>query len=157
MAAQASDTAPGAFRPGVFFLRPWTGYGLSRSPTGRVLGRYTAEGRGRVDPVDGSTVVEQRFRFNDGQQKLMSWRIISEADGRFVATEQGSGVKGTGGPEGEDFRWIFVAPTPTAVGQVKARFDVTYSLVDAEEAMSHTRVSRWGIPLGSVTAYYRQT
>jgi hypothetical protein len=143
------------FRPEAFFLRPWSGGGVSRGPTGRIIARFIASGRGRIDEADRSALLEQSVRYDDGRESALTWRIVSDDEGHFVATEQGSGIQAEGGAEGPDFRWAFTAPSPTPLGLLKVRCEVTYSMVEPDAAISYARLTRWGIPLGSLTTYYR--
>jgi hypothetical protein len=143
------------FRPDAFFLRPWTGGGVSRGFTGRITDHFTASGRGRIDEADRSALLEQSFRYEDGREATLTWRIVSDDEGHFLATEETSGITAEGAAEGRDFRWTFEAPAPTPLGVMKVRCEVTYSMVEAEAAISYARLTRWGIPLGSVTTYYR--
>ena len=143
------------FRPDAFFLRPWTGGGVSRGPTGKITGRFTAHGQGKLDEADRSALVEQTFRYEDGREATLVWRVVSDDEGHYVATEQTSGIQAEGGLEGQDFRWSFQAPAPTPFGIIKVTCEVTYTMVEAEAALSFARMTRWGIPLGSLTTYYR--
>jgi hypothetical protein len=143
------------FRPDSFFLRPWTGGGVSRSATGRITGRFTAQGQGTLNEADRSAMVEQTFRYDDARVANLVWKVVSDDDGHFVATEQTSGIQAEGGMDGQDFRWSFQAPSPTPFGIIRVTCEVTYTMVEADAALSFAKLTRWGIPFGSLTTYYR--
>jgi hypothetical protein len=150
----APSDHPLLFKPDGFFIKPWRGWGVVMAPTGKTLARFSAFGDGRAE--SRSAVVFQNLTFEDGRTHRVEWEIVSDDEGRYVATETTTAVVARGLVSGGNFCWSFKAPGPTPVGVRRCSTRVRYTLVTPEKALSFAETRWLGLPLARITTFYER-
>jgi hypothetical protein len=142
------------FRPDAFFIKPWRGWGVMRDGKGKILARYQTHGSGRTGTRSAFT--EQTITFEGGLTTVVKWEIETDDESHFFARDLNTGVEAEGRQVGDDFCWSFRSEVPTKFGKLKARTEVTYTLVSATTAFAFAETRLWGRTISSYTTYYEQ-
>ena len=66
---------------GCSFVGRQSAWGLVQDRFGRARRRFAADIEGRIE--DGKLILEEEFRFEDGERSHRQWRIIATSPGRF--------------------------------------------------------------------------
>lgn len=150
-----NDQQTGPFRPEVFFVGRTEGWGLARSPTGRLTRRCRVVTDGRLEDAYSAIHFDETFHWEDGEQDDWRWAMTRGLDGRYVAAEgrAGSGIQGR--YDGGDYMLTFrrrLRPD----GGPHARFVTRFTQITPAVAIKTVRVSLWGLPISQVTAFHRR-
>ena len=145
------------FKPDTFFLKPWRGWGVVRDGRGKLIERFTAEGKGRTGSRSAASAMT--LTFEDGRQQSFETDILSDADGHYYARDLKTGVEARGQYEGEAFRWVFSpAPIPGATGlaaMLRANSTATYVLTSPSTAVGFTEVKVFGLLVRQITTFFQ--
>ena len=121
------------------------------------VGRFTGEGKFRnsidgvtrsvklqltASRVDKNLTLREELEFSDGEKKLHIWKIMTQANGKYMGTR--SDVDGVADivTNSNGFRMQYTANTPDKKGKVYAlKFDETFRLIDAKTIENTTSIS----------------
>ena len=145
-------TKTGAFDPNAFFEGVVTGVGVLRRLGGRVYGRYTVDSVGTVAEAGGLLSVKEMYRFEGGSTDEISWSMPGSA-APLKPDARVSGHIFTG-MEGNDYVMAFNRRVASPRGKATLRLHVRFSLLAPGRAMSFTRISWLGLPMGSMVTIY---
>lgn len=142
------------FRPEVFFLGRTEGWGVARAATGRIVRRCRVVTDGRLDDAYQAIHFDELFTWDDGPSEEWRWAMRRGLDGRYVAAEAlaGSGIQGR--YDGCDYLLSFRRPVKP--GGPRPRFDTRFSQVAPDVVLKMVRISMFGLPVASLTAFHRR-
>lgn len=127
---------------------------MFEDPFGSVRRAFTVQIEGRWN--QDVFVLDEHFRFSDGETDRRIWRLRYQPDGQFeaecedtVSTAAGRMVQ-NGCAMAYHFR--------LQIGQrlVTVKFQDLFHLVDDYTLLNRTKVTKWGLPVGRVTAAFRR-
>jgi hypothetical protein len=155
-ATPARRLGPLPFQPETFFLGRTEGAGMTRDPFGRIGRRCRITTEGAFSAAHGSIQFEETFAYDDGEVDVWRWAIRASHDGRYVAAEAKAGAGIAGERRGEDYVLSFRRPVGKATGLLAPSFTTSFTLLAPELALKQVRVSLYGVPVGSLTAFHRR-
>lgn len=145
------------FRPERFFDGRLNGWGVVRDVSGRVIQRYTIEVEGGWVDLERAFHLQETYRFDNGVTDAVRWTLSQDDEGQYVGREERAGSAVHGRWDGPDYRLRMVRPTRTSRGgYIRLGLDVRFTMIDPSVAISLSRVSRWGLPIASLAAFYRR-
>jgi hypothetical protein len=144
------------FLPERFFEGRTEGGGLVRDLFGRVLRRCTIVTEGAWNEAKHAIQLEERFAYDDGELDIWRWVMSPGREGHYMAAEAkiGSGV--TGLRDGVDYVLRFRRPVGKASGALAPSFHTRFTPVTADLVIKVSKVSLYGLPLGSLHAVHRR-
>ncbi|MGH6986300.1 MAG: DUF3833 family protein [Caulobacteraceae bacterium] len=156
MDARAYSAGELAFRPETFFLGRTEGAGVVRDLFGRVQRRCQIVTEGAQRGTYEAVHFDETFTFDDGATEIWRWALTVGPDGRYMAAEAIAGSGITGRRAGEDYVLAFRRPLGPAKGLAAPRYHTRFTLLAADTAIKHTRVSLLGAPMGEMTAIHHR-
>lgn len=135
-----------------YFAGRTKAYGLFEDRFGTVRRQFTVDIAGTWD---GRTLVlDEFFRYDDGETERRTWTIDKLADGRYAG--RAGDVVGTaqGKSAGNALNWRYVMDLKVGDGTWRVAFD-DWMFLQADHVMiNRARVNKWGIELGQVTLFF---
>src|SRR5579863_3529023 len=154
--APAWTPGPLPFQPDVFFLGRTEGAGVARDPFDRIVRRCRITTEGAFNALHGSIELEEVFAYDDGELDVWRWAMQPGYDGRYVVAEAKAGVGIEGDRVGEDYLISFRRAVGKARGLFAPRFAARFSQLAPDLVLKQARISLFGAPLGSLTAFHRR-
>ncbi len=149
----AALAAYGAFDLERYFLGRSKAWGLFEPRFGGKVRQFTVDLVGRQE--NGELVLEEDFRFSDGEIQRRVWRIRQEG-GQYVG--RADDVIGTaqGQSRGNAFQWAYDINLKTDDGGIDVRFDDWLYRFDDEVVLNRASVRKFGIEVGQVLLTFRK-
>ncbi|WP_374568709.1 DUF3833 domain-containing protein [Ideonella sp.] len=137
-----------------YFNGPLQAHGVFTDRSGKVVRRFTVALVGRWTGDEG--VLEEDFRYSDGQTQRRVWHLTRGADGRY--TGRADDVVGTaeGQARGNALNWRYTLALPVDGRVWNVAFDDWMWLVDDKVMLNKARMSKFGIDLGEVTLSFHK-
>jgi Protein of unknown function (DUF3833) len=137
-----------------YFNGPLQAHGVFTDRSGKVVRRFTVDLVGRWNGNDG--VLEEDFRYSDGQTQRRVWHLTRGADGRYTGRAADVVGSAEGQASGNALNWRYTLALPVD-GQVwHVAFDDWMWLVDEKVMLNKARMSKFGIGLGEVTLAFHK-
>jgi hypothetical protein len=137
-----------------FFHGPIQAWGIVQNRSGKVVRRFQVDMVGRW--VGNEGVLEEDFRFADGQTQRRIWRF------RKIDASRYSGTAGdvTGQAEGEvagfALRWRYVLQVEVDGKTWDIDFDDWMYLLDDRTMINRSVMRKFGLRVGEVTLFFRK-
>jgi hypothetical protein len=148
--------AAGADGPGFvleeFFEGRVAGYGFQETVFGRVARRFTVDAVGQWEPRSKQLKLDERYRFEDGVEDLIEWRITPTGDGRYVGDEPKLAGRAEGDVEGAVLRWRYRRPPPD--GGPALDVDDAFTSPSPGVVLVRGSVGRFRLPLARLFVCY---
>lgn len=103
----------------------------------------------------GELILDERFRYDDGQTERRVWRIKRTADGYEGRADDVIGVA-KGRVEGSFLSWKYQVNLKMGDSAWKVTFDDRMWLQPDGVLINRAYVSRWGVTIGAVTIVFRK-
>lgn len=129
-------------------------WGLVTDRSGAVRRRFTVALLGRWQGDEG--VLEEDFRFSDGEVQRRVWRITRTEPGRYVGRADDVVGTATGEQQGNALRWRYTLALPLDGRTWHVDFDDWMYLVDDQVLLNRAEMSKFGVRLGEVTLAFRK-
>lgn len=150
----AGMQAYGAFELERYFTGQVKAWGLFEPRFGGSIRQFTVDIDGRRD---GNTLVlDEDFRFSDGETQRRVWRITPDGDGRYAGRADDVYGVARGETRGNGLHWTYDLRLKTDGGGLDVAFDDWLYRFDDEVVLNRATVLKWGIPVGSVTLAFRK-
>jgi hypothetical protein len=132
-----------------YFNGPMTAYGLFTDRSGKVVKRFTVALNGRWNGDEG--VLEEDFRYSDGQTQRRVWHLTRGPDGRYTGRADDVVGVAEGQARGNALNWRYTLALPVDGKVWNVEFDDWMYLVDERVMLNKAEMSKFGIRLGEVT------
>lgn len=137
-----------------FFNGPLTAHGMFQDRSGKVLRRFTVSMQGRWQGDSG--VLDEQFRYDDGETQRRVWTLKKLPDGRYSGTAADVVGEASGRTEGFALFWDYTLRLPVDGKEYEVRFDDWMYQLDARSVLNRSVMSKFGVRLGEVTLYIRK-
>ncbi|MFO1339801.1 MAG: DUF3833 domain-containing protein [Burkholderiaceae bacterium] len=137
-----------------YFDGPLKAHGIFTDRSGKVVRRFTVDLVGRWDGDEG--VLEEDFRYSDGQTQRRVWRLHRAADGRYTGRADDVVGSAEGQARGNALNWRYTLSLPVDGRAWDVDFDDWMILVDEHVMLNKARMSKLGITLGEVTLSFHK-
>jgi hypothetical protein len=137
-----------------YFNGPLQAHGIFTDRSGRVVRRFTVAMIGRWDGDQG--VLEEDFRYSDGNTERRVWRLTHTAEGRYTGRADDVVGQAEGEAAGNALRWRYTLALPVDGRIIEVQFDDWMFLVDEQVMLNRAVMSKFGIRLGEVLLSFRK-
>ena len=137
-----------------FFNGPLTAHGMFQDRSGKVLRRFTVSMQGRWQGDSG--VLDEQFRYDDGETQRRVWTLKKLPDGRYSGTAADVVGEASGRTAGFALFWDYTLRLPVDGKEYQVRFDDWMYQLDARSVLNRSVMSKFGVRLGEVTLYIRK-
>lgn len=129
--------------------------GIFEDRSGRLKRRFAVETFGRAD--GRRLILDECFRFNDGEEMQRTWTLERGTDGTFTGTCADAPVPARGSL-GHD-RAAMMSTLLLTVGKRKIamNFDDVFYPLDGATVLNRSTIRKWGITIGQVLMIFRKT
>jgi hypothetical protein len=139
-----------------FFDGELKAWGLVRDWRGRVVRRFEADISASWDGDEG--VLDEWFVFDDGERQPRVWRLRMTGErGHFTGTAADAIGAARGEPVGPAVRWRYRLEVPAGNSTLVVSMDDWLHRVDEHTVIAHTRMRKFGLPVGDIMAVIRRT
>jgi hypothetical protein len=143
-----------ALEPERYFEGRTRSFGVFEDPFGNPTGRFAVDGTGRRE-ADGTLVLEQRVRLEDGETFLRHWRLRPLGGGRYEASGPALRGPAEGEARGRLFRLSYVEELPPGGWLRTLRFRHWMALSeDGRTLVNRFMVSKLGLPVARATELF---
>jgi hypothetical protein len=134
-----------------YFLGKTKAWGVFEDPFGRVRRKINIDLVGRLD--NGTLIIDEDFRYQDGETEQRTWRIRQVAHGRYEGRTQEVRGVAIGRAVGDTVHWRYTFNL--LVGSRRWRVGFREWMTFAPQGVIHrARLTKWGIRIGTVTLVY---
>lgn len=137
-----------------YFNGPLKAHGIFTDRSGKVVRRFTVDLVGRWNGDEG--VLEEDFRYSDGQTQRRVWRLTRGADGHYTGRADDVVGSAEGRASGNALNWRYTLSLPVDGKVWEVDFDDWMILVDEHVMLNKARMSKLGITLGEVTLSFHK-
>lgn len=150
---QFADAEP-KFRVEEYFLGKTRGWGIFEDRFGDLRRQFVVD-------IDGSWqgdvfVMEERFRYSDGETEKRVWRIAKRGDDRYEGRAGDVIGVAEGIAAGNALNWRYAMDLKVGDGTWRVRFDDWMFLQPDGILINRARVTKWGIAIGEVTLMFQR-
>ncbi len=132
-----------------FFAGRTRAHGLVEDRFGRVRRTFVVEIEGRED--GDVFVLEESFRFDDGEVSSRTWRVRRTGPHAYEGTAADVVGVARGDASGNTLRWAYRLRLPIGGREVVVGFDDRMYLGADGTMLNIARMHKWGVTLGRVT------
>ena len=154
------DDFTGSNRPDLvleeFFAGPVEGWGVMQSRFGTLQRQFTIEARGSWDERERTLQLVETYRFDDGQEDRLEWRLTRVDERRYVGTEPHVVGEAEGEQAGNAFHWTYTRDVPGEDGSTRLGFDDWFWLQPGGVLISRASVTKLGIEVATLSVFYRR-
>ncbi len=137
-----------------FFNGPIQAWGIVQNRSGKVVRRFEVDMIGRWDGNEG--VLEEDFRFADGQTQRRVWRFRKVDANRYTGTAADVTGEAEGEVAGYALRWRYVLQVDVGDKTWNVDFDDWMYLLDDHTMVNRSVMKKFGLRVGEVTLFFRK-
>ncbi len=137
-----------------FFNGPIKAWGIVQNRSGRVVRRFEVDMIGRWNGDEG--VLEEDFRFADGQTQRRVWRFTKIDAHRYTGTAADVTGQALGEVSGYALRWRYVLQLEVDGRTWNVDFDDWMYLLDDRTMINRSEMRKFGLRVGEVTLFFRK-
>lgn len=135
--------------PETFFDGKLSAHGIVKDRSGQVIRYFSAE----IDAywVDGIGTLDERFRFDDGEQQTRVWKLKPGGDGKYIATAGDVIGEGRMQVAGNSVFLDYVLRIPYGDDSIDVTIDDRMYLVSERVLLNESIMTKWGFRVGQIT------
>ncbi len=146
------EQAEPAFHVQQYFAGTTRGWGIFEDRFGNLRRQFEVH-------IDGSyegdtLVLDERFKYADGERQQRVWRIKQIGPLRYSGTAGDVIGTAVGQSAGNALNWRYEMDLPVGENVWRVRFDDWMWLQPGGVLINRATVSKWGITLGTVTLFF---
>ncbi|MGE0484652.1 MAG: DUF3833 domain-containing protein [Gammaproteobacteria bacterium] len=148
-----ADTTP-AFDPRRFFDGKVRAWGIVQDWRGRVVRRFEVDISGHRDGE--AIVLDEAFRYADGERDTRTWRIVPDGSGSFSG--RAGDIVGTarGNASGNAMQWRYTMDLAVDGRTWRVNFDDWMWQLDERVLVNRSRIRKFGLTVAEVTLFMRR-
>lgn len=132
-----------------FFNGKLSAHGIVKDRSGQVIRYFSAD----IDAywVDGIGTLDERFRFDDGEQQTRIWKLKPDGDGKYTATAGDVIGEGRMQVAGNSVFLDYVLRIPYGDDSIDVTIDDRMYLVSERVLLNESIMTKWGFRVGQIT------
>jgi hypothetical protein len=148
-----ADAEP-AFDPRRFFDGEVQAWGIVQDWRGRVIRRFEVDIDGRRE--GDAVVLDEAFRYADGERSSRTWRIEPDSEGGFSG--RAGDIVGTarGMARGNAMQWRYAMDLAVDGRTWRVKFDDWMWQIDDRVLVNRSRILKFGLTVAEVTLFMRR-
>ncbi|MCB1746188.1 MAG: DUF3833 domain-containing protein [Gammaproteobacteria bacterium] len=148
-----AETAP-AFDPRRFFDGEVQAWGIVQDWRGRVVRRFAVDIRGQRD--GDAIVLDESFRYADGERDTRTWRITPDGDGTYAGRADDIVGSARGEAGGSAMRWRYAMDLAVDGRTWRVAFDDWMWQLDERVLVNRSRIRKFGLTVAEVTLFMQR-
>ena len=137
-----------------YFSGTTDAWGMFQRRGGEVVKRFHVVITGT--PGDGTLVLDEQFRYDDGSSSRRVWRLARGQDGLWRGRADDVKGEALGEAAGNALRWQYTLLLPVDSTTYEMRFDDWMFLIDDCTMINRASMGKFGVELGQVTLMFRR-
>ncbi|UXY15834.1 DUF3833 domain-containing protein [Chitiniphilus purpureus] len=137
-----------------YFAGTVDAWGMFQKRNGEVVKRFTVQITGRRD--GDRFILDERFRYSDGNTDRRVWTLTQDADGRWRGTAGDVVGQARGELAGNALNWRYTLKLPVDGKVYEVQLDDWMFLVDEHTLINRASMSKFGFDVGEVTLFFRK-
>lgn len=142
------------FDPMQWFPGETRAWGMVQDWRGRVSRRFDVDIEGRIE--GDALVLDEHFRFADGERSSRVWTLTRTPDGRITGTAPDVVGTAAGATRGNAMRWQYTMDLTVDDSQYRVRFDDWLWLVTEDVLVNRAAIRKFGLRVGEVTLFMQK-
>lgn len=134
-----------------YFAGRTTAWGLFEDRFGTVRRQFVVDIDGDWNPQTGTLVLDESFRYSDGETDTRVWTIRKTGPNTYEGTAPDVAGIATGITAGNAFHWTYQLDLPVGDRTWRVTFDDWMFLQPGGVLLNRAIVSKWGVEIGSVS------
>ena len=147
-------TAKPAFDPFLYFAGDVHAWGLVQDWRGRVTRRFDVTIKGHQDGE--FMVLDEKFRYDDGETATRTWRIARTGNGAFSGTADDIVGKAIGQTAGNAMHWTYDLDLVVNASTYRIAFDDWMWQLDGEALINRSKLRKFGVTVGEVIIFMKR-
>lgn len=143
-----------AFDPFVFFAGDVRAWGLVQDWRGRVTRRFEVTICGHEEGE--VMVLDEAFRYDDGETDTRTWRIARTGDGAYSGTADDIVGNAIGQTAGNVMHWVYDLDLLVDGSTYRVAFDDWMWQIDGEALLNRSAIRKFGMKVGEVVLFMRR-
>ena len=144
------------FKPELFLVGRFEGWGMLAGPLGGLKARFTVSAEG-VSLNAASVRFQETWLLDQGHKDTLTWSIEALGEGRYCGEEPRLEGPASGDQAGCAFNWRYARDTPQpGGGSVKLHFDDWFWRVGDDALVVRGTASKLGVPFASALVTYHK-
>jgi hypothetical protein len=141
-------------RPEVFFNGTLQSWGMIQNLFGKTTRHFTA--RQAVEWHGNQGVMHETLNFSDGTVKQRQWHFTLTDDHHVIGTAPDVAGEAVGEFYGNALHWKYDINVDSGSGEHTVTFDDWLFLTDPTHMFSLIRITKFGLPLGTLTMFFEK-
>lgn len=137
-----------------FFNGELEAWGMFQDRSGQVVRRFYITMTGTWEGNEG--VLDEWFTYDDGEKQRRVWKLKKVADGRYIGTAGDIVGEASGELAGYALHWNYTLSLPVGDTVYDVFLDDWMYLMDENNVMNRTEVSKFGIKFGEITLFIQR-
>ena len=131
-----------------------TASGVFIGLSGHVRRRFTIQMNGRWSGDNG--IIDERFRYDDGETGQRQWTMIVGDDGILTATANDIVGTAKGAQSGNAAAMRYKLRVPLKAREIVVGIDDWFYLIDDGTLINRARMSKFGLKVGEIVACFQK-
>jgi hypothetical protein len=131
-----------------------TAYGIFESRSGKLQRRFVVDVTGTWDAAAQVLMLDERFRFDDGQTDQRIWKFKKTADGAYIGTAGDVVGEARVAIAGAAATFTYKVDLKVGDGSVRVRFRDWLYRIDQDVIVNRAKVTKFGLRVGEVTVVF---
>jgi hypothetical protein len=137
-----------------YFAGETRGYGIFEDRFGKLRREFVVDMNGAWDGHE--LVLDERFRYSDGEADRRVWRITKQGDHRYEGRADDVVGTATGAAFGNALNWRYEMNLKAGDRTWRVSFNDWMFLQEDRVLINRARVYKWGVQIGEVTLFFRK-
>jgi len=122
---------------------------------GALQSKFKIRARGAWNAASKTLVLKETYRFDDGHQDVLDWKIVKVSATEYVGHETRIDGEATGRSDGATFHWKYSRRVPSKDGdETSFDFDDKFYLIDSKSLVARASVSRLFFEVATMSVFY---
>lgn len=135
-----------------YFKGQTRAWGLFEDRFGKVRRQFKVDIRGTIS--DGVLILDESFRYDDGELASRVWTIRRDGPGGYIGTAPDVIGEARGHAAGNALNWRYTLDLPVGDSTWRVAFDDWMFLQPDGVMINRAKVSKLGFEIGSVTLFF---
>ncbi len=131
-----------------FFQGDLEAHGMVKSFQGLVSLTFVVQMKGTWNGNQGE--IDEHFVYSDGSRSQRIWKISISESGEIQGTASDVNGVALGAISGNAFHWTYNLQVPYKKSTMSIDLDDWMFLIDETTLLNHTKMLKWGIPVGEI-------
>ncbi|MGR9091014.1 MAG: DUF3833 family protein [Gammaproteobacteria bacterium] len=150
----SAGTVTNTFDPFAYFPGRTRAWGIVQGRRGEVLRRFEVTINGRTE--DGTLILDEQFRYADGERHARTWRIMRDERGRLSGTADDIVGVAKGTTDDNSMHWRYAMHIEVRGRRHRVHFDDRMWQLDPYVLVNRSTIHKFGFQVAEVTIFMQK-